>query len=48
MKPSGEVIFRKKATQGTWSARQETDEAATRVADTHSKGGRAPYLVGPP
>ena len=30
MKPSGEVIFGKKAIRGTWSARQESNEGGTR------------------
>ena len=30
MKPSGEVIFGKKATRETWSPRQESNEEGTR------------------
>ena len=41
MKPSGEVIFGKKAIQETWSARQGINEEGTR------QGGAPTLLVGP-
>ena len=40
-------LFRTNAIQETWSGRQEAAEAATRVAGTPSKGGRAPASWAP-
>ena len=42
MKPSGEVIFGKKATRETWSPRQESNEEGTR------QGARPPPWARPP
>ena len=41
MKPSGEVIFGRKATRGTWSARQESNEGGMR------QGARPPPWARP-
>ena len=41
MKPSGEVIFGKKAIRGTWSARQERNEGAMRQGGAPTPLGRA-------
>ena len=38
MKPSGEVIFGKKAMQETWSARQGINEESTRQGRAHPPG----------
>ena len=47
MKPSGEVIFGKKATRETWSARQERNEGATRQGARPPPLGAPSTLVGP-
>ena len=46
MKPSREVIFGKKATRETWSARQESNEGGTRQGGAHPPG-RALHPRGP-
>ena len=46
MKPSGEVIFGKKATRETWSACQESNEGGTRQGGAHLPG-RALHPRGP-
>ena len=46
MKPSGEVIFGKKATRETWSARQESNEGGTRQGGAPTPG-RALHPRGP-
>ena len=43
----GRVIFGTNMIQGTWSGRQATEEAATRVPGMPPRGGCAPTLVGP-
>ena len=43
----GSDLFGTNAIQGTWSGRQATEEAATRVPGTLPGGGRTPTLVGP-
>ena len=47
MKPSGEVIFGKKATQETWSPRQESNEEGTRQGGAPTPPGRALHPRGP-
>ena len=47
MKPSGEVIFGRKATRETWSARQESNEEATRQGGAPTPLGAPSTLVGP-
>ena len=47
MKPSGEVIFGKKAIQETWSARQGINEEATRQGGTPTPLGAPSTLVAP-
>ena len=46
MKPSGEVIFGRKATRETWSARQESNEGGTRQGGAPTPG-RALHPRGP-
>ena len=41
MKPSGEVIFGRKATRETWSACQESNEGGTRQGGAPTPPGRA-------
>ena len=43
----GSDLFGTNAIQGTWSGRQGTEEAATRVPGAPPTGGHAPTLVGP-
>ena len=43
----GNVIFSPNVTQGTWSGRQATSEAVTRVPNVPCKGGCAPHPRGP-
>ena len=47
MKPSGEVIFGKKATRETWSPRQESNKEATRQGGTPYPPGCATHPRGP-
>ena len=47
MKPSGEVIFGKKAIQETWSARQGINEEGTRQGGAPTPLGAPSTLVGP-
>ena len=46
-KSTGEVIFGRKATRWTWSARQEIREVLTRVGGRPTPLGAPPCLVGP-
>ena len=48
MKSTREVIFGRKATRWTWSARQERREVLTRVGGAPTPLGRAPLPRGPP
>ena len=48
MKPSGAIFFGTNANQETWSGRQATNEAATRVPGAPHGGGRAPHPRGQP
>ena len=43
----GSDLFGTNAIQGTWSGRQATNEAATRVPGVPLGGGRAPHPHGP-
>ena len=43
----GSHLFGTNVIQGTWSGRQATEEAATRVPGAPHISGRAPTLVGP-
>ena len=43
----GSNLFGTNAIHGTWSGRQATEEAATRVPDVPPGGGHSPTLVGP-
>ena len=43
----GNVIYGTNMIQRTWTLRQATEEAATRVPGAPPIGGRAPTLVGP-
>ena len=45
MKPSGEVIFGRKATRETWSPRQERNEGGTRQGDAPTPLGAPSTLV---
>ena len=47
MKPSGEVIFGRKATRETWSARQESNKGGTRQGGARIPPGRALHPRGP-
>ena len=47
MKPSGEVIFGRKATRETWSARQESNEGGTRQGGAPTSLGAPSTLMGP-
>ena len=47
MKPSGEVIFGKKATRETWSARQESNKGGMRQGGAPTPLGAPSTLVGP-
>ena len=43
----GSDLFGTNVIQETWSGRQATEDAATRVPGAPPGGGRAPTLVGP-
>ena len=43
----GSDLFGTNAIHGTWSGRQATEEAATRVPGVPPRGGRAPHPRGP-
>ena len=47
MKPSGEVIFGRKATRETWSPRQESNEEGTRQGGAPTPLGTLYPIVGP-
>ena len=47
MKPSGEVVFGRKATRETWSPRQESNEGGTRQGGAPTPLGAPSTLVGP-
>ena len=46
-KTLGRVIFGTNVIQGTWSGRQATEEAATRVPGAPPRAGHAPHPHGP-
>ena len=43
----GSDLFGTNVIQGTWSGRQATEEASTRVPSTPPRGGRTPHPRGP-